>query len=143
MGFLWNLIDLVMDSFLSIPIGMNLLLGSILRFMDLAGQQRFAFVFDRLQKGWTAEIAGPVAWALIPFDDAPVPPRALEKQVRKRCKAYSKELRNSQHNQQLSLSLAVAVADDYVILARQNDSQYFVDLWQKLKDQAEAARSSS
>ena len=111
--------------------------------MDRAGQQRFAFIFDRLQKGWTAEVAGPVAWALIPFDDSPVPPRALEKQVRKRCKAYAKELRNSQDNQQLSLSLAISVADDYVNLARQNDSQYFSDLWQKLRDQATSARDSN
>ena len=111
--------------------------------MDNAGQQRFTFVFDRLQKGWTAEIAGPVAWALIPFDDSPVPPRSLEKQIRKRCKSYAKDLRNAQLNQVLSLSLAISVAEDYVNFARQNESQYFVELWQKLKDQAESARSSS
>ena len=115
----------------------------MLLIMDKAGQQRFTFVFDRLQKGWSAETAGPVAWALIPFDDAPVPPRALEKLVRKRCKAYAKELRTSQNNQQLSLSLAISVANDYVNFARQNDSQYFVELWQKLKHQAEVAQSSS
>lgn len=108
--------------------------------MDRAGQQRFAFIFDRLQKGWSAEIAGPVAWALIPFDDSPVPPRALEKQVRKRCKSYAKDLRSTQSNQQQSLALAISVAQDYINLASQNDSPYFVELWQKLKAQAEAAK---
>jgi hypothetical protein len=107
--------------------------------MDKAGQQRFAFVFDRLQKGWSAEIAGPVAWALIPFDDSPVPPRALEKQVRKRCKAYAKELRSAQNNERQSLALAISVAQDYVNFASQNNLLYFVELWQKLKAQAEAA----
>ena len=100
-------------------------------------------IYDRLQKGWSGEIAGPVAWALIPFDDSPVPPRSLEKQIRKRCKSYAKELRNTQHDQNRSLSLAISAAEDYVNFARQNDSQYFVDLWQKLKNQAEAAQSSS
>jgi hypothetical protein len=108
--------------------------------MDKAGQQRFAFVFDRLQKGWSAEISGPVAWALIPFDDSPVPPRALEKQVRKRCKAYAKELRSAQNNERQSLALAISVAQDYVNFASQNNSPYFVELWQKLKDQAEAVQ---
>ena len=111
--------------------------------MDNAGAQRFAFIYDRVRRGWSGEIAGPVAWALMPFDDSPVPPRPLEKQVRKRSRSYAKELRNAQHDQNLSLSLAISVAGDYVSIARQNDSQYFVDLWQKLKDQAEAARSSS
>lgn len=108
--------------------------------MDRAQQQRFAFVYDRLQKGWSAEIAGPVAWALIPFDDSPAPPRALEKQVRKRCKAFAKELRSTQNNERLSLSLAIAVAQDYVNLARQNESHYFAELWEKLRAQAEGAQ---
>lgn len=111
--------------------------------MDNAGAQRFAFIYDRVRRGWSGEIAGPVAWALMPFDDSPVPPRPLEKQVRKRSRSYAKELRNAQHDQNLSLSLAISVAGDYVSIARQHDSQYFVDLWQKLKDQAEAARSSN
>jgi hypothetical protein len=117
--------------------------SATLGIMDNAGQQRFAFVFDRIQKGWAAEIAGPVAWALIPFDDSPVPPRSLEKQIRKRCKSYAKELRNAEHNQDLSLSLAISVAQDYVNFARQNDSQYFIEFWQRLKEQAESARNSS
>jgi len=109
--------------------------------MDRAGQQRFTFIFDRIQKGWTGEVAGPVAWALIPFDDSPVPPRALEKQVRKRCKSYAKEIRSTQYDQFASLALAIQAANDYVSFARQADSQYFVDLWTKLVDQANAARS--
>ena len=108
--------------------------------MDRAGQQRFAFVFDRLQKGWTGEVAGPVAWALIPFDDSPVPPRSLEKMVRKRCKAYAKEIRSTQHDQFASLNHAISAAMDYVSFARQVDSKYFVELWGKLVDQANAVR---
>ena len=109
--------------------------------MAQAQQQRFVFVFDRLQKGWDSEIAGPVAWALIPFDDSPVPPRKVEKQVRKRAKALAKNLRMAQTSQTASLNLAIDAARDYVEIARQSGEQYFVELWTKLKDQAEAAKS--
>jgi hypothetical protein len=109
--------------------------------MAQAQQQRFVFIFDRLQKGWDSEIAGPVAWALIPFDDAPVPPRNVEKQVRKRAKVLAKSLRMTQSSQTASLNLATEAACDYVEIARQAGAQYFVELWTKLKEQAEAAKS--
>lgn len=109
--------------------------------MAQAQQQRFVFILDRLQKGWESEIAGPVAWALVPFDDSPIPPRNVEKLVRKRAKALAKDLRMTQSSQVASLNLAIAAAGDYIEIARQSGDQYFVELWTKLRDQAEAAKA--
>jgi len=103
---------------------------------------RFAFVYDRLMKGWSADIAGLVARVVFPFDDSPVPPRSLEKQVRKRSRKFAREARKAKHDQNLSLSLAISVAEDYVNIARQNDSEYFVNLWQNLKDQIDELLNS-
>ena len=108
--------------------------------MDIARANRMAFVLDRLRKGWSGEVAGPVSWALIPFDDSPVPPRSLEKNVRKRCKSYARELREVQNDQFASLDFAISVANDYVNLAKEANAPYFVDLWENLRDQAESAR---
>jgi hypothetical protein len=47
----------------------------------------------------------------------------------------------AQTSQTASLNLAIDAARDYVEIARQSGEQYFVELWTKLKDQAEAAKS--
>ena len=108
--------------------------------MSVVDAQRFAFIMDRLKKGWTAEVAGPVAWSLTPFDDTPVPPRQLEKKIRKRCKSLSKEMKAHQSNPSASLELSIVAAKDYVALAQKESSSYFVELWSKLETQAVAAR---
>ena len=107
--------------------------------MNHAQSMRFAFIYDRLNQGWTGETAGPVSWALIPFDDAPVPPRALEKLVRKRARTFAKDIRSQQQDQFKSLSLALDAAKDYISYAHQIDSPYFIDFWEKLRLQAETA----
>ena len=108
--------------------------------MSAVDAQRFAFIMSRLKQGWTADVAGPVAWSLTPFDDTPVPPRQLEKKIRKRCKSLSKEMRAHQSNPSASLELSIAAARDYVALAHQESESYFVELWSKLETQAVAAR---
>jgi hypothetical protein len=104
---------------------------------------RFACTFERISSGWKAEVAGPVCWALIPFDDYPVPPRKLEKAVRKRCKELAKRLKASRQDQVTSLKLTIEAAHDYVKMASEHEDQYFVELWEKLRSQAIAAQASA
>ncbi len=101
---------------------------------------RFAFCFDKASHGWIAETCGPVSWALYPFDDYPVPPRQLEKAVRKRCKEFAKSLKSASNNEASSVSLAIQTASDYVQLAKNFEAQYFVELWTKLHSQALAGQ---
>ena len=110
--------------------------------MDQAGQQRFVFIYDRITKGWKQEICSAVAWALIPFDDAPVPPRSLEKKVRKRCRAYAKDIKRNAHDPAASLDLAIAAARDYREFAKEEYSVYFADLYLELLNLALAAKES-
>lgn len=101
---------------------------------------RFAFCFDKASHGWIAETCGPVSWALYPFDDYPVPPRQLEKAIRKRCKEFGKSLKSASNNEALSVTLAIQTASDYVQLAKDFEAQYFVELFTKLHSQAIAGQ---
>ena len=101
---------------------------------------RFAFCYEKASIGWIAEVCGPVSWALFPFDDFPVPPRPLEKSIRKRCKEYRKSLKNAGNDQAKSVALALQTANDYVQISKSFDAQYFVELWTKLHSQAIAGQ---
>jgi hypothetical protein len=101
---------------------------------------RFAFCLDKASHGWKAETCGPVSWALYPFDDYPVPPRQLEKAIRKRCKEFAKGLKNVNNNEAASVTLAIQTAADYVQLAKNFEAEYFVELWTKLHSQAIAGQ---
>ena len=106
---------------------------------------RFAFCFDRASRGWIAETSGPVAWALFPFDDYPVPPRQFENAIRKRCNEFAVRLKSANSDESLSIALTIRVASDYVQLAREFGIQHFVEQFTKLLSQAvsgqEALRS--
>jgi hypothetical protein len=101
---------------------------------------RFAFCFDKASHGWIAETCGPVSWALYPFDDYPVPPRQLEKAIRKRCKEFAKGLKNVNNSEAVSINLAIQTAADYIQIAQKFEAQYFVELWTKLYSQAVAGQ---
>ena len=93
---------------------------------------RFVFAYDRAKKGWGADAAGPVAWALVPFDDSPVPPRALEKDVRRRTKALAKAVKGGSGEREC-VKAALAAANDYVALGTKHQAAHFVDRWQELQ----------
>ena len=96
---------------------------------------RFACNLEKLKAGWPAESSGPVCWALLPFDDHPVPPRKLEKAIRKRNKEYARSLKGADNNQAKSLNVALQAAESYIQLAKTHNAPYFVDLWTKLRTQ--------
>jgi len=88
-----------------------------------------------MEKGWRAETAGPVSFTIHPFDDKPIPPRKLEKMVRRRSRSLAKELRKLQYDKISSARISLAAAHDYVSFARATDAPYFVKLWEKLEQQ--------
>lgn len=101
--------------------------------------RRFAFVYSMMLQGWDAEgPAAQVAWALHPFDDFPVPPRKMEKEVRKRNRAFAKELKPAKHDAVRSAKIALRATNDYVEIARSYGAQHFVDRWSLLKSELEA-----
>jgi len=108
-----------------------------------ADAMRFACTFEKVSSGWKAEIASPVCWALVPFDDYPVPPRKLEKAIRKRCKELAKSLNDSRQDHAKSLELTIQAAVDYVKIANAYEAKYFIELWGKLHSQAIAAQEAT
>ena len=103
--------------------------------MSMVEAQRFAFVLGRIEKNWSPERAAAVAWALMPFDDSPVPQRSLEKRIRKRCKALALELRGVIDNEEESVAAALKASRDYVFTAQQKEDSYFVNYWKELESQ--------
>ena len=99
---------------------------------------RFTFVLDRMQRGWTPEgPAAQVAWALHPFDDSPTPERKMEKEVRKRNRAFGGELNAANYDQLSSAKVALVAANDYVAIARRYNSLHFVERWSLLRSELE------
>ena len=103
--------------------------------MSMAEAQRFAFILDRIEKNWSPEGAAAVAWALMPFDDSPVPQRSLEKRIRKRCTALALELRGIIDNEEKSVAAALKASQEYVFTAQQKDDSHFVNYWKGLESQ--------
>jgi len=99
---------------------------------DYVDAQRFAFVYERLDRGWSGEVARVVAWALLPFPSSPIPSRDLEEAIRNRCSQLAKELSRSQNSEFESLSFARSAAEDYVKIARRFGDSHFAGEWSEL-----------
>jgi hypothetical protein len=89
---------------------------------------RSVFMFDRVQKGWHAENAALTSWAIHPFDDAPVPTRSLEKQVRKLSRAFAQSCRHNPDELDCA-DQAFDTLSQYVELAEQSGDFAYATIW--------------
>jgi len=108
--------------------------------MTISEAQRSAFVMDLISRNWSPEGAAAVAWALMPFDDFPVPQRSLEKKIRKRCQELALELRGVLDNEVRSLAAALSATREYLQIARKKNEVYFINYWTTLETQLLAAQ---
>lgn len=117
---------------------------------------RIAWVLDRVRKGWPQEIIGQASWGIHPFDNHPVPPRKLEKQVRKRSLILLKEVQGLSldfvsHSKVegrsldfVSYSKLVAHAlRDYADFGRKFDADDFSAHWERLASELENYQQST
>ncbi|MFN3216300.1 MAG: SHOCT domain-containing protein [Acidimicrobiales bacterium] len=89
---------------------------------------RTAMMLSLAKDGWPDDVAGPVALAVHPFDDAPVPSRSYEKAVRPLARAFAKELgRWPNGDAEGAKRRAVALLAQYRALANAHrESPHFV-----------------
>jgi hypothetical protein len=109
--------------------------------MDNAQASRLPMALRMAKNGWPSEVIGPVAWALVPFDDRPVPPRNLERAVNKRSRELAFELRPLQNDPLRSVAAAMRATNDYIGMAQSVDFPHYVQAWGKLRAQLIAAQS--
>ena len=98
---------------------------------------RIAWVLDRIRKGWPQEIVGQASWGIHPFDNHPVPPRKLEKQVRKRSFVLLKEVEGLSSDFISYSKLVTHALRDYADLGRKYDAENFSAHWERLASELE------
>jgi hypothetical protein len=89
---------------------------------------RSVFVFDRVQKGWHAENASLTSWAIHPFDDAEVPSRSLEKQIRKLSRIFAQACRHNPDELDCA-DQAFDTLSQYVDLAELSGDVEYAAIW--------------
>ena len=95
---------------------------------------RAAFTAQLLKEGWSPEGPAPhVAWAVPPFDSFPIPPRRLEKAVRRRARKLAKDLKSRGRSQLEESQSALAAVRDYIAMAQEFEADAFLARWNELE----------
>jgi len=96
---------------------------------------RGALISSLLRRGIPKELIGLSVWVVHPFDDYPVPPRKLEKQVRRLSEDAARELRNALDGVSTYTYWAeysTSILETYIDLAERAGSSYHWERWSEV-----------